>query len=302
MTNNVCAPNKYDDKNKTCFSTSQLMEMAKAYNRYIAKSKLNPNRIQSFGNISLIDIKNDKTFLLSEFRKRFQNVCGGDDICITHQAFMNDIVKEMRNDIQTNTFRSSGPQDPKEWLSTVDINNIMSQYESVYPHFKFMGAVPLNCDEYSFCKLYKMNFDEHEKNGVKNMGIIFNLDRHGQPGSHWVALYINIAGGEIYFCDSNGKPPIDNISGMINQFARYYRKNKGKDVVYKYNTIPYQKDSSECGIYSCNFIIRKLAGESFDDIVNNALDFKQINSCRNVYFRNKPSQFTAHPKCDPIGK
>lgn len=299
MDANICAPKKYDAKNNTCFTLDQLVEMAKAYNRFLTKSKLNPYNKQTYGNANLIDIKSNKKYLLFELKKRFETVCNGDEVCITHQAFMNEIVGEMRDDIKNYTFRTVGPDNPKEWLSTGDINNIMLQYEKIYPDFKFFGAVPLNCDELNFCSLYNLNFEEHVNNNINNIGIIFNLDRYGQPGSHWVALFIDLPNGKIYYCDSNGKPPIDNIFQIIIQFEKYYKNKTGKNVVYKYNNKAYQKDGSECGIYSCNFIIRKLAGERFDDIINNALSFQEINSCRNVYFRNKPSKYNVHPKCDP---
>jgi hypothetical protein len=299
MNANICAPKKYDAENNTCFTLEQLIEIAGAYNRYLTKDKLNPIKKQALGNANIIDIKSDKKYLLNQLKKKFETVCNGDEICLTQQAFMNEIVKEMRDDIDNHTFRSNGPNDPKEWLSTFDINNVMSQYEKIYPHFKFFGAVPLNCDELAFCSLYKLNFQKYLADGITSIGIIFNLDKYGQSGSHWVALFIDISNGKTYFCDSNGKPPIDNIAQIISQFKQYHKNKTGNDVTYKYNTKPYQKDSSECGIYSCNFIIRKLAGESFDDIINNALTFQEINSCRNVYFRNAPSKFNPHPKCDP---
>ncbi|XWV26159.1 putative thiol protease [Tupanvirus soda lake] len=299
MNANTCAPTRYDKENDTCFTMEQLLEMAAAYNRYLTKSKLNPNKTQNFGDANLINIKKDKKYLLLELVKRFEKVCDGDQYCLTQQSFMNEIVKEMREDIINNTFRSYGPDDPKEWLSTTDINNIMMQYENIYKKFKFFGAVPLNCNELSFCSLYKLDFDNYYKNDVHQVAVVFNLDKYGKPGSHWVALYIDIAKGEIYFCDSNGKQPTENIAHIINQFIEFHKKRTGKNAIFKYNNIPYQKDSSECGVYSCNFIIRKLAGETFDDIINNPLSFQDINSCRNIYFRNKPSKFNPHSKCDP---
>lgn len=290
-----CAPGRYDGSSDTCFSENQLMKMAEAYNKYVTKQKLGVNKNKLFGGVDIIAIKNDKKYLLQEFKKRFEKVCGSDEMCLTRQAFMNEIVGEMMSD----TFRPKGPHDPNEWLSTFDIDNIMTQYEKIYPKFKFMGAVPLNCDELHFCSLYKFDFENYYKNGIMHIATIFNLDRYGQPGSHWVALFIDIPKGEIYYCDSNGKPPIDNIFEIIKKFQQYYQSKNGRDVVFRYNNRSYQQDSSECGIYACNFIIRKLSGENFNDIISNALTFREINSCRNVYFNNRPSDHTPHPKCDP---
>ena len=59
-----------------------------------------------------------------------------------------------------------------------------------------------------------------------------------------------------------------------------------KDFRIKFNDKQHQFKNSECGVYSMNFIIRLLKKETFDDIVDQKLDDKFMNSCRNVYFRN----------------
>lgn len=291
MDTNICAPHKYDSDNKTCFSTEQLLEMARAYNRYLTKTKLLPNKTTKNISSDLIKIKTDKPYLLHELLSRFETVCDS-EVCLTKQSFMNEIVKEMRDEFENDTFRHEGPSDPTEWLNTTDIGKIVKQYEKIYPNFKFLGAVPLNCNDLSFCSLYKLDYNDYVKKNIKYLGMVFNHDRHGETGSHWVSLFIDIPKGEINYCDSTGKNPIANINDVIKQFISYHEKKTGKKAIYKYNTKPYQKDASECGVYSANFIIRRLAGENFDTTIKDSLDFREINSCRNVYFRNKPSKYT----------
>jgi hypothetical protein len=296
---NICAPLKYDEKNHTCFSLEQLSEMAKAYNRYASKGKLSPNESRvDTGKSSLIEINNDKAYLLKEIMSRFKNICAGSEVCITQQHFMNEIVGEMREDIIYGTFRISGPNKSDEWLSTVDINGIMTQYEKVYPNFKFMGAVPRDCDSLNFCSLARSEFSKLESSGKEQIGIIFNQDAYGESGSHWVAMYLNLPKGECYYCDSLGKKPVSDVSDYIEKFRAWYKKKYGKEADYQWNKKSYQKDDSECGIYSCNFLIRKLGGESFDSITKNSLKFEDINSCRNKYFSNQPSKFVPHQRCE----
>lgn len=295
---NICAPDKYDSKNNTCLSLEQLIEMAKAYNIFMTKKVLAPES----SNIKIsnaIKIKPEKKYLLLELKKRFDKICGGDEICITKQSFMDELVKEMRDDINENTFRTTGPEKDTEWLNTNHINAIMKQYQNVYPDFVFMGAVPIDCAELSFCSLYNINFEEFEEQNKKHIGTIYNLDKYGEPGSHWVCLYINLLDGEIYYVDSTGKKPPKYVEKIIDSFKTYYQNKNNKPPIYKYNTKSYQKDGSECGIYSCNFLIRKLAGESYESIIEKSLNFEQINSCRNAYFNNNPSKNKVHPSCDP---
>ncbi len=273
--------------------------MAKAYNRHITKTNLDPTQ-QNIFKTKLINIVSDKSKLLSELNDRFRSVCSGSEMCLTRQDFMNEIVhKEMYEDILHETFRSVGPKDPREWLATPDIDELMHKYEVVYPEFKFLGAVPSDCDKLDFCILNEFDFDAYLSKNITKLGIIFNHDIHGDPGSHWVSMFINIANGEVYYVDSVGKDPIGRIGEIIDKFRTHYKNRTGKSITYKKNKIPYQTDSSECGVYSCNFLIRLLYGETFEHIVKNALDFEEINSCRNIYFSNRPSKYKIHKLCDP---
>jgi hypothetical protein len=285
-----CAPGHYDSKNQTCFTTEQLREMANGYNKYIKKHQ--PNAIP-------IDTKLDKRELLKEFKTRFQNICGDNEKCLTQLDFMKEILKETYENIVNDTFRVEGPQGPKEWLATNHITKVIKQYENLYSDFLFLDAVPQDCNELSFCSLYKIDFDKHHQDGYRRFGVIFNLDKYGQPGSHWVALFMDVDKCEVYYVDSTGKPPKPNTEAVINEFIKFIKKKFNKECVYKFNTVSYQTDNTECGVYSENFIIRMLSGESYEDIIKNALDFEKINSCRNAYFSNKPSGATPHPLCDP---
>lgn len=296
-----CAPHKYDAKHDTCFTLDEIIEIAGAYNRYITKVRLSPEFIAEIGGATPIKIKKDKAYLLKEIWKKFERICQKDDYCLTKQAFMNEIVPDMKDEILNGSLKPNGPKGPTEWLSNKNIDDYMKMYEKVYSDFKFMGAVPLDCNDHSFCSLYKIDYDKLDKKGIKRIGVIFNHDKYGQGGSHWVAMMIDLDKGEIYYCDSTGKGPIENINTVIKGFKEYCKKN-GKEVVHKNNKSSYQKDSSECGVYSCNFLIRLLSGESFDSIINNSLKFEEINSCRNAYFRNGTSKHKIHPKCEPAIK
>jgi hypothetical protein len=53
----------------------------------------------------------------------------------------------------------------------------------------------------------------------------------------------------------------------------------------RYNKKQHQFKNSECGVYSINFIIRLLKGETFNEITENITKDDEMNNCRNVYFR-----------------
>lgn len=298
MDPNICAPGFYDKENNTCLSLENVKEIVKAYNIHVSKKKLDLDEESKVVEAALIPITEDKATMLRRLQKQFENVCHGDELCLTKQSFMNDIMGSYKSLI-SNSYRGIGPSKRREWLWNEHIDDIMSKYEKIYPDFKFLGAVALDCDEKNFCSLYKLDFNDYLRKGKNKLGIVYNFDKYGENGSHWVAMYMDLKNGKIYYCDSNGKPPRDNMITTIDKFINYYKNTHGKDPIYKYNPISYQKDRSECGVYSCNFLIRILSGEKFESIIENPLDFKRINSCRNKYFRNKISNDNPDPLCDP---
>ena len=109
---------------------------------------------------------------------------------------------------------------------------------------------------------------------------------------------------QIYFFDSFGKKPGDMIGNFMNRIYNFMSKkydtktvdketlnsllendNSDSDIDLKYNKIQHQFKNTECGVYSMNFIIRLVSGESFDNITNNITEDKEMQSCRMVYFR-----------------
>lgn len=295
-----CAPGKYDKKNNTCFRLDQVRAIVSAYNCYITNKKLT-NTQSSFVNnkTDLIKLSSDKKQMLDDLHSQFKNSCKFNDQCLTTQSFMTDIVALMSDDILYNTFRPNGPENETEWLNTTHINDILKQYENLHTNFKFLGAIPLDCASHDFCSLSKIDFKKQVDNKINKIGVVFNHDRVGEPGSHWVALYISIPELEVDYCDSTGSDILPEIMAFVDTFKHFCRMEYKKNPILKINKIKYQKDNSECGVYSCNFIIRRLSGETFESVVKNNLSFKEINSCRNIYFRQNTSKYNIHSKCDP---
>lgn len=172
-------------------------------------------------------------------------------------------------------FRPSMPdswnEDPDEWLDSLNLIDVMKQYEEVYPTFKFFGANPIDfsapnpykkdalekkeCLEDSICKL---RLDTLTKDGKTDLGFIYNLDPSNKGGSHWIASFTDIPGHKSYYFDSYGfKPPP--------QIARFLRSLTLQDPTMKlqYNARRFQYGDTECGIYCLYFLIRMLEGDNF---------------------------------------
>jgi hypothetical protein len=295
-----CAPSK-KFKDGSCFSLKSLQLIAENYNKQ-AKEK--------------IEISENKEKLVNALETKLKDKCN-EQTCWLRL----DFVKAIQNpDILENTFRPEGPEKKYEWLSTTDINDVVSQYQEKHKNFLFLGAVPADFEELPVLGIHDLDFKELEKEGKTKIGMVINLDEHDKGGSHWVGLFANLKEGQVYYFDSFAKKPYKKTRKFINKIVKHIYRNKyqkdikinnvihklknienfendktgGSDPVIKnlnkldikYNTIQHQFNNSECGVYSINFVVRLVGGESFEDITNNITNDEKMNGCRKAYFRN----------------
>lgn len=291
-----CAPTK-KFVDGSCFTLESLKLIANEYNRTHNKN--------------LININENKENLVSQITNAFSKSCSSQTCWLR-----TEIVKNIKNDeIHKNTFRPTGPSNNYNWLSTTNINDVINQYEEKYNDFVFLGAVPNDFQEISMLGLSDIDFDDFLSEGKNQIGFVINLDTHDKKGSHWVALYINLTKNQIYYFDSLGDEPGSRIRKFNNKVLKFmYKKKYNKDLQIgklinkikknkhsskyinilnkkldnfdiRYNNITHQLKNSECGVYSINFILRIVKGESFDDITKNITTDDKMNECRKVYFR-----------------
>ena len=282
------------------------------------------------------------------------------------------------------TFRPEKPsewyQNHKAWLSTSDIQHVLLQYEDKYPEFFFVGPVPIDFDKRiskQKCisdELCKINIPDLYKEGKRYIGVVFNLDPHDAPGSHWVSLFADLKNGGVYYYDSVGKFPKKEvvrlmqrmtkqgndaiISGLIDphefhdehkiklkikgvqgnralisnqdklapylvgmpaitKLSRSSRKKGGRrkrqylivenvrdgviefddeidpdtEAIYVkgfrlfYNDIVHQKENTECGVYSIDFISSLLNGETFQGYTSKVKRDAVLNRMRDIFYR-----------------
>ena len=176
---------------------------------------------------------------------------------------------------------------------------------SVYPEFLFVGAVPIDIEDLAQFGVKSLDYDKLAKKGKTKIGIIYNLDEHYKSGSHWVSFFIDTKNRKIYYSDSAGKPPDQRVKRLVKKLSeKWYQKDSGKKVELpldsymnesgqniieqkygiKFNNTQHQFGGSECGVYSMNFLIRLLRGDSFDVIHIYRITDKEINTCRKIYF------------------
>lgn len=277
-----CAPSKkFEDW--SCIPLQNLIAMADAFN------KENPDNIIRV-NHTYSTTKPDKykRYLLKQFKEKLKKC--KDQICWTKQSFMKKLNDSIRHDIQDNTFLPEGPSKGFTWLDSENIRKSLEQKEKAVSEFKSLGAVPYDFDNFEEYGTQKLDFQKDLiDKGKTKIGMVINLDRRGEPGSHWVALYADFNSGECYYFDSYGIEPdaSEKDQKEINKFMKRisdFMIKIGKTPIVDFSTVRHQKGGSECGVYSLSFIYRLLKGESFESINDKRISDGDVNKCREHYF------------------
>jgi hypothetical protein len=189
-----------------------------------------------------------------------QDVCDIESCWLKQQFIVHDVDKDLASYTFTPKSPKSWNKNPTEWLSSVDIENVMKQYEKTYKCFDFIGPSPIDFDKrvmYGKCvwdELCNFSLKSHIKKGKNKIGIIFNTDPHYLNGSHWISLFINIKKGFIFYFDSNGDPVPKEIVVLC---KRIIEQAKALNIVLKFaENAPFehQFENTECGMYSLYFI------------------------------------------------
>jgi hypothetical protein len=271
-----CSPSNKNNST-TCFDLDSLIKIAKGWNLKNPENKINITKYKT------------RHQLWSEIDKRLNQKCDS-EWCWIEQEF----VKRLGSKELKSIFRPKMPRSWKknkyEWLNTTDIETVMKQYEKKYSDFKFIGPVPIDFDyEYSVgqCivnELCNLKIKNLLKNKISRVGIIYNLDPHDKPGSHWVAMYMDLNKKKVYYFDSYGTEPPDEVKKLVDRIQEQGRE-MGMEIEYDYNTTRHQYQNSECGVYSMYFITQLLEGKkTFDGIEKSTLKDEFINSKRKYYY------------------
>lgn len=239
-----------------CLTIKVLRALATAYNKDHLDNPINFSKDTS---------KKDLNRVLQE---RFAGVCGEDNhaVCWVNKLQVRDsgIVEEVHNNSPVPRPKDWN-YDPNQWLTNFDIQKYLNQYNR--NDFKFLGVYPIDFNQKTAlnrCIIDEMctfSVDNYFKRGIKRFGVVFNLDRHDEPGSHWIALYCNMdpttVNYGIYYYDSVSQ----TIPTSIHAFANNVKKqvlerenNASKKFKIHWNKVRHQYSNTECGMFSCTFL------------------------------------------------
>jgi hypothetical protein len=296
-----CSPigEKNFEKDNTCFSQAALERLITIWN------KLYPsNKIMKMKN----GVKLSKKDLWKEMNKRMSSQCSGSgkEFCWV------DKLEGAKKDPEiAKVLRPVKPSEwykkPYAWLSNYDIEAVMNQYQED-PTFKyqFLGVYPIDFaanDNFGQCLFKEMchiNIANLYKKGIRYIGLITNLDKHDQSGSHWTSLFACIDPEKpcfgSYYYDSVSRTPPPEISAFMKKIKDQAQVIAGGKQIVKefridYNENRHQYGDSECGVFSMAYQIRwldklkKKPSITFEEIEKIKTNDSKIHKLRNVLFR-----------------
>jgi hypothetical protein len=285
----------------TCYTPDVLIKIKDAYNKSHSKEQYipwsNPQEIWRTLNKRLVNCSKEDCWLSTIKDKK--------------------LAQELKDIIFAPEHPPEWLKNPNEWLTDLDISNVMKQYEKTYSNFKFIGPSPIDFDSRvqrgelpwadpgkdtdKVCvweELCHLNVAKLLKRNITQLGMVFNLDRYDEPGSHWVSLYVSLGergkirkttggtpnvsiqlpilsadkGGSqsedeegpfIFYFDSTGREAPPEIKALIKRIEEQCEALTPPIKIKSYNNNgqDHQKSNTECGMYSLFFIITMLTNE-----------------------------------------
>ena len=199
----------------------------------------------------------------------------------------------------TDSFAPESPpewkKNPTEWLTSVDIMNVMKQYETAYKCFDFMGPSPIDFDTrklYGECvwdELCNFSLADQVRAGKTKIGMIFNTDPHNKPGQHWLSMFVDVKKKQISFFDSVGDKIPSKVMALVKRIQDQGQQMTPKITMEFDQNYPteHQYGTTECGIYSIFFIVHMLEDKITEKYLKtHILDDKYMQKFRQVYFND----------------
>ena len=250
-----CSPLAKDQKK--CFNLEDLKIYTRIYNKYFS-DKIKRSTYETI-NKKLKDTLGDKKhFLWVDYLCQY---CNYEECQLLHQITDKRLLPKKPVEWYTNK---------TAWLSNFDIEDVLTHYHKTKKyHYEFVGVFTVDFavkDENGKCKYYENkcvpNIARSIKNNIKYLGIVTNLDRYDQPGSHWTSIFIvidpKLPSYGIYYYDSVGsgipKLILQYFIEVQKQLKDFYKNNK-KCKVYV-NKKQFQRSNTECGMFAITYQIR----------------------------------------------
>jgi hypothetical protein len=244
VTSHQCSPARSLNANESCLTSAELKALAAAANLEIGSS-----------------------FEKDTIEEKVKAIVNRDPRSPVGQLYSN---------IKAKAYKPPKPKtwsiNKRKWLDTNDIMAVMKQYEDAHPHFAFLGVFPIDFAEDGVCRMQStcdIRVADLQEKGKRMMGMVINLDRHDQSGSHWVAWFCcfdptHKKYGQCFYDSGGHKPPPIFIKFMKDIKGQMQMSHTTRSFKARYNRVLHQFQNTECGIFSMLFLTTCLESEKHE--------------------------------------
>jgi len=280
-----CSPFVKNQKaNKsTCYTNQLLFKIRDAFNN---QPQYKNRKITT----------NNPSEILQHLRREMSNTCEKEDcwlkvLPIEEQQVINEEVFAPKKPVEWK-------KNPIEWLSNYDILNVLRQYEKSNPRFKLIGPTSIDFDsvldkntgECVLDDLCHFSLDRYIEAKKDKIGIIFNLDKHNQSGSHWVSMFIDIEHSFIFYFDSAANKTPKEITAFVEKVQEQASQQGSHFEYYENYPNNHQRTNTECGMYSLYFIVTMLDKKNLKRKIRlfkeKKISDQHMRNLRSVYFND----------------
>ena len=248
--------------NNSCYTESALNEIKEAYNAN--------HKIDSI-------VSTEPKEIWTDLRNRLKH-------CSKEDCWLDEIKeKDTRRQLDEIIFAPDRPNEwdknPVAWLSNYDIAAVLRQYERSNPEFKLLGPSAIDYDskidgdKCVWDDLCRLSLEKLMGRGKRKLGVVFNLDKHYQNGSHWVSMFIDLDKNTIFYYDS----AVNSVPREVSRLKKEIL-TQGKQLTppihfnYIQNDYSHQTTNTECGMYCLFFIITWLTQKAHKSVLDKSHD------------------------------
>ena len=256
---NVCAHGR--DSSITCYNKMELLLIAEQIEYIEGRNlqfKRDTDKVQLWKDIT--------AYMKSKYNCK-------DEICWVETLNLKEIEKsafkpKLPNEwLECNVNTAPNKNCMNTWLSNLEIDEVMIQFEKNIKNFDYLGANPIDFANLINKKINIFSIEKAVLEKKNKIGVIFNTDPSYRGGQHWICAFIDLENKELNYFDSYGsegtypKEVNDFFTKIIEE-----GKSVGIDFTVKKNLVRHQYKNSECGVYCLKFIADRL-NHTFEEII-----------------------------------
>jgi hypothetical protein len=245
------------------------------------------NTVANFNN----KLETNPQKILEILKKKYN--CDSESCVITHDETRRILSEEEIAEQLKNRFKPKGPRNTLDWLSNVDIDDVLKQIQEKYKdkHFYHIDFQMRDFKK-SGSELATFNFSKQYKLGYRTFGTVINTDYSTGGGIHWFAIFGDFLENNncytIEYFNSSGESPLDEILVWMKDSVLEWSSSFDKpikDIIV--SKIQHQKEDNACGVYSLYYIISRLDGHKYTDFRKERIPDKVMDQFRKYLFRDE---------------